>query len=177
MHVSSGFAINISHILPDDKHCSKLHGHSWIVLVRLYGPYDQERVIDLVKPIQDMFDRSHLNFLIRNPTPRNLATHIARIIWDMLYSDEGANRLSVDIADALGYVLGAWDSRDNDDMVRFSSAVDLEWKSPDVQIIAPIMVTDDPKKYVGQYDVRIEVEESEAAKHFEAFAKCMTNAV
>src|SRR6266478_2638974 len=95
MLVSSGFAIEVSHIVDGDEVCGRLHGHSWIVHVRLYGPYTIDQLIALLVPVREAFNYQHLNFLIRIPTPVNLATHVARVIWDMLYSDEKVNRLEV----------------------------------------------------------------------------------
>jgi 6-pyruvoyl-tetrahydropterin synthase len=176
MFVSTSFLVEISHITNSNPRCGKLHGHTWVVMVRLYGPYEQSQLLDLLKPVRERFNFQHLNFLIRNPTPRNFATHLARIIWDLLYSDEQANRLMVDISTADSYhsVIGSWDSYDHDDLAKFTTDQDDGWRSPQVQIIVPIGA--DPRQYLNQYDVRIEVEESEGMKHFEKFEKCFINA-
>ena len=69
MELSKEFRFEASHVLPDHPgKCANLHGHSWILTVRVKGPIDQETgmVVDYgdikenVQPVIDDLDHAHL---------------------------------------------------------------------------------------------------------------------
>lgn len=184
MYIMSSFKLEISHVLSDksERLCSKgLHGHTWFIRVVLYGPgYTADYLSFIVEPIEKRFNYSHLNFFIKEPSPRNLAMHIARMIWDMLYNETRVNRLVVSVESGYGSdwtILGSWDSLDREDHNSLFTGADTGWRSPDVAIIAPLVQTQDPQKYIGQYDARIDIERNEAEAQFHTYSRTMTNVV
>lgn len=76
--------------VPEDHKCSRLHGHSYRVEVRLSGPIGDETgwVVDFAelkqawKPLHEVLDHHYLNEVpgLENPTSENLA----RWIWERL---------------------------------------------------------------------------------------------
>lgn len=85
------FTIEAAHRLPNvpaDHKCARLHGHSFVIELRVVGEVDQQTgwVIDFTdistafKPLYEMLDHHYLNELdgLDNPTSENLA----RWIWD-----------------------------------------------------------------------------------------------
>lgn len=79
--------------LPDSHKCSRLHGHSYRVEVRVSGPVgeDTDWVMDFADikhafaPLHDQLDHRYLNEVVGlgNPTSENLA----RWIWDRLAAE------------------------------------------------------------------------------------------
>lgn len=89
--IAKEFCFEAAHFLPNVPHehkCSKLHGHSYRVIVRVKGPIDDENgwVMDLgdissqFEPIQKELDHSLLNNIegLENPTSEMLAIWIIR---------------------------------------------------------------------------------------------------
>ena len=76
--------------LPEGHKCSRLHGHSYQVQVRVTGPVEEETgwVMDFADikhafaPLHDQLDHRYLNEVagLGNPTSEN----VARWIWDRL---------------------------------------------------------------------------------------------
>lgn len=76
--------------VPEGHKCSRLHGHSFKVVVSVAGPVDPDLgwVMDFgdvktaFKPLEDQLDHRYLNEVdgLENPTSENLA----RWIWDRL---------------------------------------------------------------------------------------------
>jgi 6-pyruvoyltetrahydropterin/6-carboxytetrahydropterin synthase len=76
--------------VPDDHKCSRLHGHSYRIEVRVSGPVGSETgwVVDFAdlkeawKPLHETLDHHYLNEVpgLENPTSENLA----RWIWERL---------------------------------------------------------------------------------------------
>lgn len=76
--------------LPDEHKCSRLHGHSYRVQVRVAGPVgpetgwimDFQEIKDAFAPLHNKLDHRYLNEVegLGNPTSENLA----RWIWDRL---------------------------------------------------------------------------------------------
>ena len=76
--------------VPEGHKCSRLHGHSFKVVVSVAGPVDPDLgwVMDFgdikaaFKPLEDQLDHRYLNEVdgLKNPTSENLA----RWIWDRL---------------------------------------------------------------------------------------------
>lgn len=87
------FTFEAAHRLPNvpaDHKCSRLHGHSYRVQVRISGPVDADSgwVVDFAditaawKPLHQVLDHHYLNEVpgLGNPTSENLA----RWIWEHL---------------------------------------------------------------------------------------------
>lgn len=81
MFISKEYRFEASHVLP--KHpgkCSRLHGHSYKVMLEIEGAIDPETnfVLDfneldaVMKPLVDFLDHRHLNFFIEYPSAENL---------------------------------------------------------------------------------------------------------
>ena len=76
--------------MPDDHKCSRLHGHSYRIEVRVSGPVGSETgwVVDFAdlkaawRPLHEALDHRYLNEIpgLENPTSENLA----RWIWERL---------------------------------------------------------------------------------------------
>jgi 6-pyruvoyltetrahydropterin/6-carboxytetrahydropterin synthase len=76
--------------LPERHKCSRLHGHSYQVQVRVTGPVEEETgwvmdfadIKDAFAPLHDQLDHRYLNEVagLGNPTSEN----VARWIWDRL---------------------------------------------------------------------------------------------
>jgi 6-pyruvoyltetrahydropterin/6-carboxytetrahydropterin synthase len=94
--ISKEFAFSASHQLeglPPEHQCSRLHGHNYVLVVRLEAD-DLDRtgfVIDygelspVKKWIDDTLDHRHLNDLLPfNPTAENMARHTADIVRNLL---------------------------------------------------------------------------------------------
>ena len=88
------FSFEAAHHLPHvdaNNKCSRLHGHSFRVVVQVRGPVNEEKgwVLDfgeirrLVEPIIDILDHRYLNEIegLENPT----SEHIAQWIWERLH--------------------------------------------------------------------------------------------
>jgi 6-pyruvoyltetrahydropterin/6-carboxytetrahydropterin synthase len=79
--------------LPPDHKCSRLHGHSFQVELRVSGPVDKDygwvqdfgEISQVFKPIYDQLDHHYLNEIegLGNPTSENLA----KWIWSRLKTD------------------------------------------------------------------------------------------
>jgi 6-pyruvoyltetrahydropterin/6-carboxytetrahydropterin synthase len=73
--------------VPEDHKCSRLHGHSFKVTVRVEGPVDERLgwVVDFADvsaawaPLHDLLDHRYLNDVpgLENPTSENIASFIA----------------------------------------------------------------------------------------------------
>lgn len=143
MQVQKEFKFEASHILK--RHpgkCSRLHGHSWRVIVTVEGPVDSKSgfVADfadlkkLVQPLIDRWDHRHLNCFVRYPTSENIATHVAwyvRNIMPMLNAHHTA-RLLVEVSETQS-TWARWDSNDPYDYHRLDLPYEeAEWYTPDV---------------------------------------------
>ncbi len=93
MRISKEFRFEASHILP--RHpgkCSRLHGHSWRVRVEVEGDLNPETqfVMDfaelgqVVQPLIDWLDHSHLNWIIIYPSSENVAAWLGYKISEKL---------------------------------------------------------------------------------------------
>lgn len=93
VELSVTFRLEASHQLPEAPEgsvCKRLHGHSWVIDVRVAGPVDPEtgwlvdyhEIEDAWQPIHDALDHRHLNDVdgLENPTSEMLAIWI----WDHL---------------------------------------------------------------------------------------------
>ena len=90
MRLLKEFQIEAAHFLPNlpESHkCSRLHGHSFKIIINIEGEVDSKMgwvmdyadITDAFKPIFDMLDHNFLNEIdgLENPTSENLA----RWIW------------------------------------------------------------------------------------------------
>lgn len=78
MKITTEFHYDAAHrlpLLPDTHKCSRLHGHTYRLLVTVDGPVgDDGFVIDFadvktaVEPLIEQFDHHYLNDIIDNPT-------------------------------------------------------------------------------------------------------------
>jgi len=93
MEIFREFTFEAAHRLiqvPDGHKCSRLHGHSYRVQIRVAGPVGQQTgwvmdfqdITDAFAPLHDQLDHRYLNEVagLANPTSENLA----RWIWDRL---------------------------------------------------------------------------------------------
>lgn len=94
MNISKEFNFEASHILPrHEGKCSRLHGHSWRVVISMSGVPDADTrfVMDyaiikrFVQPLVDLLDHRHLNDLIPYPSSENVClwlAHRLRFMWE-----------------------------------------------------------------------------------------------
>ena len=95
MRVAKEFRFEAAHSLPflgPDHKCSRMHGHSYRVVVEYAGPVDENTgmVIDyadikkVVQPVIDALDHQDLNTILSTPTTAEyLAVYIASQIKDI----------------------------------------------------------------------------------------------
>jgi 6-pyruvoyltetrahydropterin/6-carboxytetrahydropterin synthase len=96
MEIFKEFTFEAAHRLtdlPNGHKCTRLHGHSYRVEVRVAGPVREEtgwvmdfqEIKDAFAPLHDQLDHRYLNEVagLGNPTSENLA----RWIWDRLVSE------------------------------------------------------------------------------------------
>lgn len=113
--IAKEFRIEAAHFLPhvDDNHqCKNIHGHSYIITLRLKGPLDEKFgwVMDLsdvsaqFAPIKNMLDHKFLNNIdgLENPTSENLALWLMRTLLTKLpllhaVTVEATSRLAVTV--------------------------------------------------------------------------------
>lgn len=117
MLISKRYTFEASHILP--KHpgkCSRLHGHSYGVLVQLEGVVDEEsqfvldyaQLDEVVKPMIDFLDHRHLNLVVQYPSAENLATFFGNQFQRLIDGDHVA-RLVIEVSETAKTV-ACWDS-------------------------------------------------------------------
>lgn len=94
--IEKDFAFSASHVLtglPEGHQCGRLHGHNYVVRVRLAGAklldvgflFDYGDLGPVKKLIDDTLDHRHLNdVMAANPTAENLAHYLARIASGLL---------------------------------------------------------------------------------------------
>ena len=94
--IEKDFAFSASHVLqglPPGHQCGRLHGHNYVVRVRLTGDalqevgflYDYGNLKPLGLFIDHTLDHRHLNdTMSTNPTAENLAQHLAVIAKGLL---------------------------------------------------------------------------------------------
>lgn len=99
--IEKDFAFSASHVLTglrDGHPCGRLHGHNYVVRLRLSG----DRLLDVgflfdygdLRPfgqfLDDTLDHRHLNeVMASNPTAENLAQYLARIVAGLFRVPEG----------------------------------------------------------------------------------------
>jgi 6-pyruvoyltetrahydropterin/6-carboxytetrahydropterin synthase len=94
--IEKDFAFSASHVLvglPEGHQCGRLHGHNYVVRVRLSGDrlldvgflFDYGDLKPLGKFIDDALDHRHLNDVMDlNPTAENLARHLGKMTKGLL---------------------------------------------------------------------------------------------
>ena len=97
--IDKEFAFSASHRLeglPEDHQCARLHGHNYVVKVRLTAQrvndtgfvLDYGELAPVKKMIDDTLDHRHLNDVlpasVGNPTAENLARHLAILVTDVV---------------------------------------------------------------------------------------------
>lgn len=94
--ISKEFAFSASHQLaglPEEHQCARLHGHNYLVVLRLTaesltGPgfvFDYGDMAPFKDWLDDTFDHRHLNDVVDfNPTAEQLAAHLADCARDLL---------------------------------------------------------------------------------------------
>lgn len=99
--IEKDFAFSASHVLTglrDGHPCGRLHGHNYVVRLRLSG----DRLLDVgflfdygdLRPfgqfLDDTLDHRHLNdVMTSNPTAENMARYLARIVAGLFRVPEG----------------------------------------------------------------------------------------
>lgn len=92
MFVSKEFRFEASHILPQHPgKCRNLHGHSWRVVVEVDGDLDPRTnfLLDfyelgqLMNPLIECLDHTHLNYLLPYPTSEVLALALMNVLKDL----------------------------------------------------------------------------------------------
>lgn len=93
--IEKDFAFSASHVLqglPEGHQCGRLHGHNYVVRVRLSGDsllavgflFDYGDLAPVKRWIDSTFDHRHLNDLLEeNPTAEHLAEHVARKVTQL----------------------------------------------------------------------------------------------
>ena len=106
--ISKEFRFEAAHRLPNvppDHKCSRLHGHSFLVTIRVDGMVDESVgwVVDFaliskaMRPIIDQLDHQYLNEIpgLDNPTSEN----IAKWIWDHVVTSNIIIPISVSVSE------------------------------------------------------------------------------
>lgn len=99
--IEKDFAFSASHVLtglPDGHQCGRLHGHNYVIRLRVSG----DRLLDVgflfdygdMKPfgrfVDDTLDHRHLNDVMNsNPTAEHLAQYLAKIAKGLLHLPSG----------------------------------------------------------------------------------------
>lgn len=115
VEIAKDFRIEAAHFLPNvaaDHQCHTVHGHSYLITLRVKGPIDEKlgwvmdlsHVSDTFFPLHKKLDHAFLNNIegLENPTSENLAIWIMRnLVKDLpLLSSvtvEATNRLAVTV--------------------------------------------------------------------------------
>ena len=108
--IEKDFQFSASHVLeglPEGHQCGRLHGHNYVVRLRLEGDellpvgflYDYGAMKPFGEYLDRTFDHRHLNdAVVGNPTAENLACGLATIVEDLLDLPEGL-RVSVGVSE------------------------------------------------------------------------------
>lgn len=101
--IEKDFAFSASHVLtglPEGHQCGRLHGHNYVVRVRLTGEqlqdvgflFDYGKLAPIKTLIDTTLDHRHLNdVMTANPTAEVLAKHIASIAGGLLHLPDGVS--------------------------------------------------------------------------------------
>jgi 6-pyruvoyltetrahydropterin/6-carboxytetrahydropterin synthase len=176
MNTNKEFTFEASHILSrHEGKCSRLHGHSWRVLVELEGPVqsatgfvlDYAMLSGIVDPIIQRFDHRHLNAFIRYPSAENIAAHIADLVRARL-NLSWVNDLVVGVSETKD-TWAFWKSRNREDISMLNTAdPSAEWKSPDVP--TPLIATHN-RTVIENLEDQIHLAEMRAAVNLADFQK------
>lgn len=158
MQISKEFKFESSHILPrqvgaDGKpgKCSRLHGHSWRVVVEVEGDVqvdscfilDYAELSRIVDPIVERFDHRHLNAFVSYPSSENIAIHIAYLLMSQMLERKLEWKVKVS---ETAKTWSVWDSSKPRHMAIISQhtldsdvdKMDAEWRSPVIKHVQDI---------------------------------------
>lgn len=109
--IEKDFTFSASHVLeglPDGHQCGRLHGHNYVVRLRLEGDrlqpvgflYDYGAMKPFGQFLDNTLDHRHLNdTMTGNPTAEGLAKHLAGIAKGLLADLPSGVRISVGVSE------------------------------------------------------------------------------